>query len=241
MFGWRRRIGYISPTVMELVPYEFYQFAPEGVGLVGVTCNIEDFKVDQYDAGLAAVMDRAKYLGSRHVDYIIHGGAPLVTSRPPGFDLELVKMIEDVAGVPATTAVRAAMDAMTHLGMRRVVLATPYPEVTNQLLTKFIAHYGFEVVHSAWLNVPFKEMQDVPPATIYRFAREAVAKARDADGIYMPCPQWPVWDVVDVIERDVNKPVVCNTNASFFAAFHKLEIQDPIAGFGRLLASLAAS
>ena len=35
MFGWRKRIGYIGPTVMEVVPYEFYKFAPDGVGLVG--------------------------------------------------------------------------------------------------------------------------------------------------------------------------------------------------------------
>lgn len=27
MFGWRKRIGYITPTVMELIPYEFYSFA----------------------------------------------------------------------------------------------------------------------------------------------------------------------------------------------------------------------
>jgi maleate isomerase len=240
MFGWRRRIGYITPTVMELVPYEFYQFAPDGIGLVGVTCNIEDFKTDQYDAGLAVVLDRARYLASRKVDFIIHGGAPLVTSRAPGFDRELVNMMETATGVPATTAIRAAMDAMEHLGMRRIVLATPYPEATNQLLTKFIAHYGFEVVHSAWLNVPFKELQDVPPATIYRFALEAAAKAKDADGLYMPCPQWPVWDVVDVLERDLKKPVVCNTNASFFVALRTLAIHDPITGFGRLLGSLAA-
>jgi len=147
--------------------------------------------------------------------------------------------METATGVPATTAVRAAMDAMEHLGMRRIVLATPYPEATNQLLTKFIEHYGFEVVHSAWLNVPFKELQDVPPAVVYRFALEAAAKAKDADGLYMPCPQWPVWDVVDVLERDLNKPVVCNTNASFFVAFSKLEIRDEITGFGRLLGSLA--
>jgi hypothetical protein len=28
MFGWRKRIGYIGPTVMEVMPYEFYRFAP---------------------------------------------------------------------------------------------------------------------------------------------------------------------------------------------------------------------
>ena len=30
-FGWRRRIGYITPTVIEVVAYDFYRFAPDGV------------------------------------------------------------------------------------------------------------------------------------------------------------------------------------------------------------------
>ena len=41
MFGWRKRIGVISPTVIEMTGYSFYNYAPEGVGLVGVTCNID--------------------------------------------------------------------------------------------------------------------------------------------------------------------------------------------------------
>jgi hypothetical protein len=44
MFGWRARIGYISPTVMEVLPFEFYRFAPDGVGLVGMTCGIDDWR-----------------------------------------------------------------------------------------------------------------------------------------------------------------------------------------------------
>jgi hypothetical protein len=55
MFGWRKRVGYIGPTVMEVVPYEFYKFAPDGVGLVGVTCNIDDWSADYFDQALAQV------------------------------------------------------------------------------------------------------------------------------------------------------------------------------------------
>jgi len=239
MFGWRKRIGYISPTVMELVPYEFYQFAPEGVGLVGVTCNIDDLKPEEFEKALSVVADRASYLASRHVDYIIHGGAPLVTNRGHGFDVELIEMLEKASGRPATTSVRAAMDSMTYLGIRRVVLATPYPERTNELTAKFVESYGFDVVHKARLDVKFKDMQDIPPVTIYRHALEAAAQAKDADGLYMPCPQWCVWDVVADIERDTGLPVICNTSANFFVAFRELGIHDSIRGYGRLLESLS--
>ena len=81
MFGWRARIGYISPTVMEVLPYEFYKFAPDGVGLVGMSCAIDDWRPDEFEKGLAQVKSAAAYLGSRKVDYVIHGGGPLVVAR----------------------------------------------------------------------------------------------------------------------------------------------------------------
>ena len=53
MFGWRRRIGYIAPTVIEVVAYEFYRFAPDGIGITGVTCSIDDWRPEEFDKGLA--------------------------------------------------------------------------------------------------------------------------------------------------------------------------------------------
>src|SRR3954470_16861937 len=84
MFGQRKRIGYIAPTVIEVVAYEFYRFAPEGIGLTGVTCSIDDWRPEEFEKGLAQVAAAAIYLGSRGVDFIIHGGGPLVVARGPG-------------------------------------------------------------------------------------------------------------------------------------------------------------
>ena len=94
MFGSRGRIGGISPTVMEVIPYDFYRIAPEGVGLVGVTCNIEFWDNDNFDRALATLSESAGYLASRQVDYIVHFGAPLVVSRGNFYDRELIGEIE---------------------------------------------------------------------------------------------------------------------------------------------------
>ena len=130
MFGWRKRIGYIGPTVMEVVPYEFYKFAPDGVGLVGVTCNIDDWSLEWFDKALAQVAAAAAYLGSRGVNFVVHGGGPLVVARGKGFDEIIINDIEKAAGVRATTGVRAAMEALRHVGARRIAIASPYPERT---------------------------------------------------------------------------------------------------------------
>jgi maleate isomerase len=239
MFGWRKRIGYIGPTVMEVVPYEFYKFAPDGVGLVGVTCSIDDWSPKQFEKGLAQVKAAAAYLGSRAVDFIIHGGGPLVVARGKGYEETIVKDIEAAAKVPATTGVRAAMEALRHMGARRIAIASPYPDRHNQALSAYLELHDFELVWVEGMDVPFKRLHSVPPADIRRFASDVIARAPRCDALYLPCPQWQAAQTVDALERDSGMPVIAHCHAGFFAAFKALGIKDPIQGHGRLLASLA--
>jgi maleate cis-trans isomerase len=240
MFGARKRIGYIGPTVMEVVPYEFYQFAPPGIGLVGVTCNIDDWSADYFDKALAQVTTAAEYLGSRGVDYIIHGGGPLVVARGKGYEDIIVRDIEAAAKVPATTGVRSAMEALRHIGARRVALASPYPERHNVAMGGYLASHGFEIVRAEGMDVPFKALQNVTPAEIATFARGVLARADGCDALYLPCPQWQAAQIVDAIEQETGIPAVAYTHANAFVAFRTLGITDPIRGHGRLLASLSA-
>jgi maleate cis-trans isomerase len=239
MFGWRKRIGYIGPTVMEVVPYEFYRFAPDGVGLVGVTCNIDDWSREFFDQALAQVTTAAAYLGSRGVDFILHGGGPLVVARGKGFEEVIVKDIEAAAKVPASTGVRAAMDALRHIGAKRVVIASPYPARHNDAMSAYLASQGFDMVRAEGKDVPFKALQSVPPEEIMRFAKDVLARAGACDALYLPCPQWQASQIVDAFERETGIPAIAYSHASFFVAFKTLGIRDPIRSHGRLLASLA--
>jgi maleate isomerase len=239
MFGWRKRIGYIGPTVMEVVPYEFYRFAPDGVGLVGVTCSIDDWSPEQFEKGLAQVKAAAAYLGSRAVDFIIHGGGPLVVARGKGYEEIIVKDIEAASKVSATTGVRAAMEALRHMGARRIAIASPYPERHNQALSAYLGLHGFELVRVEGMDVPFKRLQSVPPADIRRFADDVIARAPRCDALYLPCPQWQAAQIVDALEQESGMPAIAYSHASFFVAFRALGLKDPIHGHGRLLASLA--
>jgi maleate isomerase len=241
MFGWRKRIGYIAPTVLEVVPFEFYRFAPDGIGLTGVTCSIDDWRPEEFEKGLAQVAAAAAYLGSRGVDFIIHGGGPLVVARGPGYEEIIVRDIESAAKVKATTAVRAGMEALRHVGARRIAIASPYPQRHNDALSAYLTTHGFDVIRAEGLNLPFKEMQNLPPADIRDFAGSVLAAATDCDALYLPCPQWQAAQVVEALEQDTGKPVVAYTHACFFVAFRAMGLSDAIRGHGRLLASLASS
>ncbi len=239
MFGWRKRIGYIGPTVLELVPYEFYRFAPDGVGLVGVTSRIDDWSSDQVENEL--VTAAAAYLGTRAVDFVIHGGGPLVAARGKDFEETIVKDIEAAAKVPATTGIRAAMAALRHMEARRIAIASPYADRHNQTLSAYLELHDFELVRVEGMDVPFKRMQGIPPADIRRFAADVIARAPRCDALYLPSPQWQAAQVVEILERESGMPAIAYTHAAFFAAFKALGVKDPIQGHGRLLASLAGS
>jgi maleate cis-trans isomerase len=238
MFGWRKRIGYIGPTVMEVVPYEFYRFAPDGVGLVGVTCNIDDWSAEYFDKALAQVTTAAAYLGSRGVDFIVHGGGPLVVARGKGFEDIIVNDIEKAASVRATTGVRAAIESLRHVGARRITMASPYPERHNRAMAEYLSAHEFEIVRAEGLDVPFKRLQSVPPADIRLFIEGVLGRSPACDALYLPCPQWQAAQTVDALERDIGIPAIAYSHASFFVAFKALGITDAIKGHGRLLASL---
>ena len=70
MFAPRARIGSISPTVAETLFYDFYRFAPAGVGLVGVTCSIERLEQEEFEKVFNVVEDACRYLASRDVQFV---------------------------------------------------------------------------------------------------------------------------------------------------------------------------
>src|SRR5258705_12036047 len=134
MFGWRARIGYLCPSVFEMIAYDFYRIVPPGVGLIGVTCMIDGWQADAYKTGLAGIEECATELGRRKCDFIIHAGVPLVVSQGRGYEREVISKIETMTKAPATTSIVAGMEALRALSVRRVGLVNPHPPGLNDSL-----------------------------------------------------------------------------------------------------------
>src|SRR5262245_11862360 len=241
-FGWRKRIGLLSPTVIETAAYDFYRLAPDGVSMCATTSNIEHWSRENFQQHvLDPIVSAVRYLASRHVDYIIHTGMPVVTTRGKGFEDELVKQIEDATGLPATTSIRSAIRALAHLGIRNVAVVTPYPQELHQSAVSFLAASGFRVVAEHTMDVVFKRLQDVTPAQIFATTKRVLASAPSADGVYIPCNQWSGADAAPLIEDELGMPVVTGAHADYWEAFRSLGITDRIEGHGRLMLSLSGN
>ena len=238
---WSKRIGGISPTVMEVVTWDYYRMAPAEIGFVGITSNIDFWDDENFDRALDSLSRAADYLAARAVDFIVHFGTPLVVSRGPGYDAEITRMIEKGTGVPATTSIRSAIDALGFLGAERIAVASPYPPEINDRVESYLAATGFSVAACATMDVRFRGLHDTDPSSIRDFAIRTLEDAADVDALYIPCPQWPAADAVAAIEKETGKTVVASDPADFFAAFRTVGMTRPISGFGRLLERLDAA
>ena len=239
-FGWRKRIGLLSPTVIETQAYDFYKVAPDGVSMCATTANIDHWNTENFKAHVLDPMVTAvKYLASRHVDYIVHTGMPVVTTRGPGFDAELIKLITDSTGIRATTSIRSAINAITYLGIKNLALLSPYPQEIHQSALTYLRTSGVNVVAEHTEDVVFKQLQDTPPNAFVAACKKLMAATPSIDGIYIPCNQWTACDAVPLIEKECGVPVVTGSHADYWEAFRAVGLNDRIEGRGKLMLSLS--
>ena len=238
MFGYRARIGFISPSVIELRGYDFYRIVPPGVGMLAVTCMVEGWKEEAYKEALAKVEACARELARRSCDFVVHAGAPLVLTQGKGYETSLIESIQAITGVPCTTAIVAAMDAFRELSVSRLAVVDPYPVELNDRMMSYLKQWGFDVASLVSLGTTFTGSSMASIGDIYRAAKKSVKEAGNAHGIFIPCANFPVTDVIEDIESDLGLPVIANLTSQLYAAFKAIGIREQINGYGKLLRTL---
>jgi maleate isomerase len=240
MFAWRKRIGHISPGALSTSVYDFYLVAPEGVGLVGVSNPIQDWRQDEYERALQNVVNAAKYLAERHVHFINHAGAPPVASQGPDFVRRIKQEIEQHTKLPASTAIYSASEALRSLKAERIIVLTPFPPKSHEQVVSVIGAMGFTVVAEARMQANFNDLYLIGQQPVYEFITKAIASAPKADAVYAPCPQWHVFELARYLESDTGLPFVASDSGDFWYAFKTLGLKDVKRGYGRLLDSLSS-
>jgi maleate cis-trans isomerase len=173
------------------------------------------------------------------LDFLMVTGELFLSYKGPGSDREILELVKQITTTPASTVLTAVTRGCRAVGLKRVVMASPFPEDQDQRLVKFLAHDGIEVVAFRGLGCPNANViWQLAPETGYDLSMALLREHPDVDGVYMPCNKWRTASVIERIEQDSGKPVVTNTQAWTWEALHGMAMGAPIAGFGRLLRQL---
>jgi maleate cis-trans isomerase len=228
------RFGLLTPSSNTTQEPEFFAALPADVTLHTGRVAYRDITPEEQMRCVRELEAESRKLADAEVDVIVFAATAPTVAQGKGYDRELIKRMQDAAGRPATTAATAFVDALTRIGAKRIALGAPWSRTMDKPMVDFMQASGFEVVHSEVVGyVASIELGRAGPESAYALGLRA--DRPDADAIVMPRGNWRCMSVVERLERELGKPVLCNNAVSLWAGLRLLGRDDCIQGYGSLL------
>jgi len=219
MYGWRAKVGRISPSPETVGCEEWRRALPDGVCLVETRTLLYDVTIEGLSETVKQVERAALELASAEVSVILQAGTAIAFFRGVGHDRELSQRINDVTGIRATTSLTAVIDALHTLGIKRPAIATSYLPDIDARLVDVLQQTGFHVAAIRGMGLKRSvDMGKVMPHETYRFACEVARSAYDADGIFISCGNLRSFEVIEDLEKDTGLHVITSNQAGLWQA-----------------------
>ena len=129
------------------------------------------------------------------------------------------------------------VNAMRALGIKKFIGAS-YSALQNKIVIDYMTEGGFKVVSMEPIDVPFNEAQHISPERLYAHIKGLFRENKGADGIYIQGGAWHTESIVELLEQDLQVPVVHATLAEAWTIHKRLAVRETNQGHGRLLAEL---
>jgi maleate isomerase len=237
----RARIGLIIPSVNRMTEPQFNHYAPEGLGIHVARGRVAGHPSRTVAELTDEIAHAAGTLADAHPDLIVFHCTH--TSMKEGADGEarIISLIRKTTGIDALSTSSLVNDALHALGLRKLVVLSPYQ--SNDNIIDYLAAAGFTVVNDVALKC--KTAADFEAITPQRWLELAKENDRpDADGIFLSCTNTTQIEAVAAIEEALGKPVVNSNQAVLWGCLkrlkHKLGGVPPMPDLGRLMHKLDA-
>lgn len=236
MYGWRAKIGRISPSPETVGCEEWRRALPDGVCLVETRTLLHDVTVEGLAETVKQVERAALELASAEVDVILQAGTAIAFFRGFGHDRELSQRIAASTGIKATTSLTAVVAALRQLGIERPAIATSYLADIDARLVDVLEQSGFKVAAIRGMGLKRSiDMGKVLPDATYELAKQAARSAPDADGILISCGNLRSFEAIEALEKDTGLPVVTSNQAGLWQAMRMVGVNEHLPNLGKLL------
>ena len=236
----RARIGLIIPSVNRMTEPQFHHYAPEGLGVYVARGRVAGQPGKTVSELTDEIAHAAETLADAGPDLIVFHCTN--TSMKEGADGEarIINLIRKTTGIEALSTSSLINDALRVLGLKKLVLLSPY--MSNTPIIDYLKAAGFVVLHDVALGLSSLDFAKVTPREWTELSRQH--DRADADGIFLSCTNTTQIEAIADIERLLGKPVVNSNQAVLWGCLKRLKAKlgddEPMPKLGRLMKDLDA-
>jgi maleate cis-trans isomerase len=215
------RIGLIIPSSNRLTEPQLRYFAPPELG-IHVTRLQMTGKWNRPLSALTEDIQRAAgALADAKCDIVVFHCTGHAMEEGPDGDARTRAMIKAATGIEALSTASAIEEAIRALGLKRLILMTPYEQDVNDHEIDYLRQIGVAVVHDVALALPGSDQYlAVPPERWTELASEHVRDT--ADGYFLSCTNTTQIEAIAPIERTLGKSVVNSNQAVLWVCIKRL-------------------
>ena len=168
-------------------------------------------------------------LPNQKIDCVVYGCTSGTIAA--GYDSieKKVKLAKPDAKV--TTPSTAAVKALKKLNIKKVAVFTPYIKNLNNEVIEFLKKESFSITSNSYFDIK-NDIGKVDPEYLYEVLSQMDLK--EADALFVSCTALPVLQIIDRLEKKLNKPVLSSNQALIWDTLENIGRNVSINGFGKL-------
>ena len=139
-------------------------------------------------------------------------------------------------GCQVTTPITSAIKAFNKMNIKKVAVFTPYPDSVNKTISEYLIKKNIDVTSFGTFNLDL----DVDFARIDpKYLSEVLTNlnTKDADALFVSCTALPALEILDEVEKKINKPVFSSNQTLIWDTIRSTGYKYLVKGFGKLLRS----
>jgi maleate isomerase len=245
-WGWRARIGLLTPHGDIGPEAEFKAMAPEGVSIHAARVPLGVYGLggatDQSVARDAAyafaepplVDDAAELLAAAPLHAIAYGFTSSSYVRGADDDAALKARLEArTGGIPIAIACVSAVLALRALHIQRLALIDPpwFSVELDHLGAEYFRQQGFEVVYNGPAGLP-ADQRAIHPGQLYEWVRTHTPKT--AEAVFMGGNGLRAIGVIRALEEDLGRPVLTANQVVFWHALRLSGARVVVSNYGQI-------
>ena len=132
-----------------------------------------------------------------------------------------------------TTPSTAAIKALKKLKIQKLSIFTPYSKRLNDEVVEYFKKENFEVTSNSYFDIE----SDIDIGKVdQNYLYEVLSKIdlKDADALFVSCTALPVLQIIDKLEKKLNKPVLSSNQALIWDTLENIGKNNSVKGFGKL-------